>query len=136
MRDSCLLEIEFKVDPQRFTEFNVHLAMLRESSVQNTRREAIFEDKTDATSFLWMSEWASRGLLTDFVGRECVQAGLNRIAACALLVECRIVKLDHAAASFKRSKRGIRQLVGQEFDLPGFSVAGGDTPRGTVPDRP
>jgi len=123
MRGTWLLEIEFKVEPHRLADFNSDLTALRKLSSRSSQREAIFEDKTDATSFLWMAEWASRDLLTDFVHQEGVRTTLERIAACDLLAGCRLVEEDKTASPLKRTRRGIRQVSGQTFDLPGFGGA-------------
>jgi hypothetical protein len=131
MRGPCLLEVEFKVEPQRLTEFNACLAAIREWSSQSTRHDTIFEDKTDTTSLLWLSEWTTRDQLTGFVRQDGVQALLGRIAASALITECRVMPLDTASGSLRRGARGIRRVPGHVLDLPGL---GGAT--ASIEDRP
>ena len=121
MRGPWLLEVEFKVETQRLGEFNGHLEALRELSSLSARPESIFEDSRDTTSLLWMSEWASRELLIDFVRQDVVRELLGRMAACALITGCRVVASDKPAGPLRRGVRGIRQVHGQAFDLPGFS---------------
>lgn len=120
MRGLWLLEVEFKVEPHGLAEFNGHLAALRELCRRSARPEAIFEDRMDATSLLWMSEWASRELLTDFVRQDDVRELLARITTCALISGCRVVATDKAAGTFRRAMWNIRRVNGQDLDLPGF----------------
>lgn len=121
MRGPWLLEVEFQVEAQRLAEFNGHLAALRELSSLSARPDAIFEDRADTTSLLWMSEWASRELLLGFVRQDDVRELLGRMAGCALITGCRVVASDKPAGPIRRGMRGIRQVHGEALDLPGFN---------------
>jgi hypothetical protein len=127
MRGQCLLEIDFKVEPHQLSEFNRWLAILRERYGQDPRREALFEDQTDATSLLWMSEWASRESLSDFVSQDAVRALLIEIAASALVIACRLVESGQVGSPLRCDTKRIRHVRGQQFILPGFSPIGGSS---------
>jgi len=120
MRGPYILEIEFKLKPQAQSDFDRQLKVLRNWSAPAPERNVTFTDKADSTSVLWMSEWATRRLLSDFIRGEAVRTALLGISVCCTQdLRCRVIEPRQSGLLVCGARR-IRQVPAREFDLNGL----------------
>lgn len=110
MSDSCLLEIEFVLLPQKRREFAQSLEFLTGPG-QGLVRRSVYADRDEPERILWVEQWANRQLLENHLETEDFRALLGGLRTLGNVVDCRLVYLESDPMDSRHSPRYLRGKI-------------------------
>jgi len=91
---SCLLEIEFRLSPQKRREFVQSLELFLATGDSVTSRIRLLEDRAEPDHLLWISEWLDVKELEDYTQVDQFRALMGGLRLLSTILDCRIVTLE------------------------------------------
>jgi len=90
----CLLEIEFRLSPQKRREFVQSLEFFLASGDSDPKRIRLLQDRTEPDHLLLTSNWLDLKELEDFTQVKQFRALMGGLRILSTILDCRIVTLN------------------------------------------